>query len=72
MVFHGQELHRIFFAPQTSEMERLVKLTMQVALHILTTSEKSDLSNFWNRLSANWQDKLAIKSSDNMVVFKII
>ena len=72
MVYHGQEFHRISFAPQTSEMERQVNLTMQAALHILTKSEQSDLAGSWNRLAAKWQDKLAIKTSDNMVVFKII
>jgi hypothetical protein len=72
MVYHGNELHRINFTPQTSDMERQINLTMQAALHILTNCEQSDLSQSWNRLAAKWQDKLAIKSSDNMVVFKVV
>ena len=72
MVHHGNELHRINFTPQTSDMERQINLTMQAALHILTNCEQSDLSQSWNRLAAKWQDKLAIKSSDNMVVFKVV
>ena len=53
-------------------MEREINLTIQAALHIVTKHEQSDLANSWNKVAVKWQDKLAIRISDNAVIFKLI
>jgi hypothetical protein len=47
--------------PQTSDMERDINLTIQAALHIVTKNPDSDIANSWNKVSAKWQDKLAVR-----------
>jgi len=60
-VYFGNQPHRISFMPQTSDMERDINLTIQAALHIVTKNPDSDLANSWNKVSAKWQDKLAVR-----------
>ena len=71
-IYYGTQPHRISFVPQTSDMEREINLTIQAALHIVTKHEQSDLANSWNKVAVKWQDKLAIRISDNAVIFKLI
>ena len=71
-VYYGSQPHRISFLPQTSDMEREINLTIQAALHIVTKYEQSDLANSWSKVAVKWQDKLAVRTSDNAVIFKLI
>ena len=71
-VYFGSQPHRINFAPQTSDMERDINLTIQAALHIVTTHPESDLAHSWNKVAVKWHDKLAIRVADNAVIFKLI
>lgn len=71
-LYYGNQPHRINFVPQTSEMEREINLTIHAALYIVTKDEHSDLANTWNRVAVKWQGKLAVRTADKAVIFKLL
>lgn len=71
-LYYGNQPHGINFVPQTSEMEREINLTIHAALHIVTKDEHSDLASTWHRVAVKWQDKLAVRTADKAVIFKLL
>jgi hypothetical protein len=53
-------------------MEREITLTIHAALHIVTKDEHSDLASTWHRVAVKWQDKLAVRTADKAVIFKLL
>ena len=53
-------------------MDRDINLTIHTALHIITNNERSNLANTWGKIAVKWQDKLAVRSEDSAVIFKLV
>ncbi|CAE7921609.1 unnamed protein product [Symbiodinium necroappetens] len=69
---HSGQPHRITFSPQVSDMERDINQAINAALHIVTTNDKSDLAGTWGKIAVKWQEKLAMRTEDKLVIFKLV
>ena len=69
---HSGQPPRDTFARQVSDMERDINLVRQAALQIITKHEEGNLAKSWGKVAIKWQEKLAIRSDGNMVIFKLV